>query len=82
MIPEQILEQGLREVLAEIARVKRQTEDQIRGRGTPMTDEQKELERTTFQALAILRRRQAELIYRMQSVDGANGNGIDALASL
>ena len=78
------LEQGVREVLAEIARVKRETEQQLgHVAGSPLTDEQKLLERTAFQALSELRRRQAELIYRMQSESGgANGTGIDALASL
>jgi hypothetical protein len=79
----QLLEQGLRDVIAEIARVKRATEQQISHvPGRPLTDEQKLLEKTAFHALASLRRRQADLIYRMQSETGANGNGLDALASI
>ena len=78
-----LLEQGLRDVMDEIARVKRQTESQLsQGAGLPKTEEQKVLERTAFQVLGTLRRRQADLIYRMQSETGANGNGIDALASM
>jgi hypothetical protein len=77
-----LLEQGLRDVMDEIARVKRETDTQISRHGQPMTEEQKVLERTAFQVLGTLRRRQAELIYRMQTETGANGNGIDALASI
>ena len=78
-----LLEQGLRDVMDEIARVKRETERQIRRtRGEQMTEEEKVLERTAFQVLGTLRRRQADLIYRMQTETGANGNGIDALASI
>jgi hypothetical protein len=78
---ERFLEEGLREVMAEISRVKRETEVQI-GHAAGKTEEQKQLEQTAFQVLASLRRRQAELIYRMQTETGANGNGIDALASI
>ncbi len=78
-----LLEQGLRDVMDEIARVKRQTESQIsHGAGQPKSEEQKLLERTAFQVLGTLRRRQADLIYRMQTQTGANGNDIDALASI
>lgn len=78
-----LLEEGVRDVLAEIARVKQETELQIRHvAGGPLTDEQKRLEQTAFQALSELRRRQAELIYRLQTQTGSNGNGFDALASL
>jgi len=78
-----LLEQGLRDVMDEIARVKRETERQIRRtRGEQMTEEEKLLERTALQVLGTLRRRQADLIYRMQTETGANGNGIDALASI
>jgi hypothetical protein len=73
-----LLEQGLREVMDEIARVKRETENQI-GKAQPKSEEQKLLERTAFQVLGTLRRRQADLIYRMQTETGANGNDIDAL---
>lgn len=82
LTPGQLLQQGLHDVLEEIARVKRQTEDHIRRvNGTPMTDEEKALERTTYQALATLRRKQADLIYRMQTGSGASDT-IDHLASI
>jgi hypothetical protein len=78
-----LLEQGLRDVMDEIARVKRQTESQIsHAASQAKTEEQKVLERTAFQVLGTLRRRQADLIYRMQTETGANGNSIDALASI
>jgi hypothetical protein len=78
-----LLEQGLRDVMDEIARVKRETESQIsQAAGQQKTEEQRILERTAFQVLGTLRRRQADLIYRMQTETGANGNGIDALASI
>lgn len=78
-----LLEQGLRDVMDEIARVKRQTESQIgHAAGQSKTEEQKILERTAFQVLGTLRRRQADLIYRMQTETGTNGNSIDALASI
>jgi len=83
LTPGQLLQQGLHDVLEEIARVKRQTEDHIRRvNGTPMTDEEKALERTAFQALATLRRKQADLIYRMQTETGADDRAIDHLASI
>ncbi len=83
LTPGQLLQQGLHDVLEEIARVKRQTEDHIRRvNGTPMTDEEKALERTTYQALATLRRKQADLIYRMQTESGAGDDSIDHLASI
>ena len=81
--PGKLLERGLHEVLAEISRVKRDTEVQIAHLGgRQMTDEQKQLEQTAFLALAALRRRQADLIYRMQSGPVAGGGGIDPLAAL
>ena len=83
LTPGQLLQQGLHDVLAEIARVKRETEEEIRKvAGQGLTDEQRQLEQTTFQVLSELRRRQAALIYRMQTESGANGSGIDALTTL
>jgi len=81
--PAPLLQEGLSEVLAEIARVKRDTEAQIAAlRDLELSDEQRTLEQTAFHTLASLRRRQADLLYRLQSEQGSNGNGIDALSTL
>jgi len=78
-----LLEEGLRQVLAEIARVKQDTERQIAALGSrSASDEQRLLEETAFHALGSLRRRQAELIYRLHKDGRENGNGIDALTVL
>ena len=66
-----ILERGLREVMSEIARVKRETERQLAvwGARAP-ADERKALEKTTYQVLGNLRRRQASLLFRLQEARG------------
>lgn len=79
--PGRPLEDGIREVLAEIARVKKETERSLAALGDRApTEEQKKLQQTAFQALATLRRRQADLLYRLQT--GAQSGGIDALTTL
>ena len=79
--PGRPLEEGIREVLAEIARVKEETERSLAALGDRApTEEQKKLQQTAFQALASLRRRQADLLYRLQT--GAQSGGIDALTTL
>jgi hypothetical protein len=79
--PGRLLEAGVRDVLAEISRVKKETELQLAALGERApTEDQKKLEQTAFHALATLRRRQAELLYRLQC--GTDSNGIDPLISL
>jgi len=81
--PGKLLQEGLREVLAEIARVKQETEAQLGSLGErTLSDEQRLLEKTTFQTLSSLRRRQAELLYRLQTEGSANGAAIDPLTTL
>jgi hypothetical protein len=81
--PGRLLQEGLREVLAEIARVKSETEQQIAALGDrPATEEQRLLERTAFHTLGSLRRRQADLLYRMHAESDTNGNGVDPLTAL
>ena len=81
--PGKILEDGVRQVLAEIARVKQQTDAQLASLGErTLSDEQRQLEKTTFQTLSSLRRRQAELLYRLQTEGGSNGDSIDPLTTL
>ena len=81
--PTKLLEEGLRQVLAEIARVKQQTETQLGSRGDRQrSDEEAHLEETTFQTLSSLRRRQAELLYRLQTEGQSNGQEIDPLTTL
>ena len=66
-----VLERGVREVLAEIARVKNETERQlaeVEGRASP--EEQKALEQTSYMMLGNLRRRQASLLFRLQEARG------------
>jgi hypothetical protein len=68
------LEHGLNDVLAEIARVKTETEREIAAwGGHPQTDEQKALEQTSFQKLGTLRRRQASLLFRLMEAKGEEG---------
>jgi hypothetical protein len=79
--PGRLLEAGVRDVLAEISRVKKETELQLAALGERApTEDQKKLRQTAFRTLASLRRRQAELLYRLQS--GTDANGIDPLISL
>jgi hypothetical protein len=81
--PGRLLQEGLREVLAEIARVKSETEQQIAALGDQhATEEQRSLEQTAFHTLGFLRRRQADLIYRLHAERDANGNGVDPLTVL
>ncbi len=81
--PTQLLEEGLRQVLSEIARVKQQTEAQLMSLGErKRSEEEMRLEETTFQTLSSLRRRQAELLYRLQTEGSVNGETIDPLTTL
>ena len=80
--PGRLLEEGVRDVLAEIARVKKETELQLATLGEQApTEVQEKLEKTTFRALATLRRRQADLLYRLQCETDAAG-GLDPLSAL
>jgi hypothetical protein len=79
--PGRPLEEGIREVLAEISRVKEETERSLAALGDRApTEEQQKLKQTAYQALASLRRRQADLLYRLQTASGSGG--IDALTTL
>ena len=61
------LERGITEVLAEITRVKEETDRQLEAwGGRARTQEQKDLEQTAFFRIATLRKRQASLVYRLR----------------
>jgi len=63
------LEHGLEEVLAEIARVKQETDRRLaEWGGTARTAEEQALTVTSFTKLAELRKRQASLVYRLREL--------------